>query len=207
MKTWCGGFWALAVVGIMGVTAHADQLRGVVQSIDAETRKVVVKEAGTDRAVDVTIPPGVPMVTNQGVALGLGDLHAGDGLGIGHQGGVASQVQVSQAPLVGTVGSTDPDKKFIVLTPTGSDKEIRVATGDATTFATPDGKALMLKDLKQGDGVSVVYVGPKVTRVVVNVKLPELIGYVKSVAADLRSFVVTEVSTKTDTTVAVDAKT
>jgi len=200
-------FGVLVVLAATGLSARADQLRGIVQSTDAEARKIVVKEDGTDRQVDVTVPEEATLTTVLGKVLLLKDIRKGDGVGVAHRDGVATRILVTKAPLVGVVSSTDADRMRIVVTTSDPTADVEVTTAAKTTFESVGGAVLKLKDLKPGDGVSVNYDGPDVVKVVINPKAPELIGHVKSVAADLKSIVVTEVGSGADTTVTINDKT
>ena len=64
-----------------------------------------------------------------------------------------------------------------------------------------------LKELKTGDGLGVAHTAGLASKIVVNVKPSELIGHVKSVGANLKTFVVTETGTNTDGTVAINSDT
>jgi len=207
MRTSRSAFWLLVALGATGLTARADQLRGVVRSVDAQAKKLMVKETGTDRLIDVMVPEEARLETTRGTKMLLKELHKGDGVGITHTDGVASQILVNQAPLLGTVSSLDPDDMKLVLTPTGSDKEVDVTTTSRTTFENASGKDLTFKDLKSGDLIAVHYDGPEVSQIVVKEKPDELVGHIKSVAGDLKSMVVTELKSNADTTIGINAKT
>lgn len=191
-------FWALT-----GGQAWAEQLVGVVKSIDTQQRKLVVVEDTTDRVVDVTITPDTAIAANGGRPLTLKGLKKGDGVGIAHNAGVATSILVNQAALVGVVEKVDLDAKTFVVDEKDTDRDVKVAVLPRTTIETKGGKLYTFKDLKTGDGVSVVYDGEDVARVTVNARPTELTGHVKSVAADLKSLVITEVGTDHDVTVKV----
>ncbi len=105
--------------------------------------------------------------------------------------------------LSGFVKSVDAPAKKIVVTPTGKEKSVDVTVDANTVIETSAGKSLVLKDLKAGDGLGIAHVGGLASKIIVNAKLSELTGHVKSVAANLKSFVVTETGTTTDVTVVV----
>jgi Cu/Ag efflux protein CusF len=109
--------------------------------------------------------------------------------------------QVDQ--LAGVVNSVDLDGKKLVVTPTGKEKPVDVTVNDQTVIQTTGGKALALKELKTGDGLGIAHSSGLASRIVVNVKPSELTGHVKSIGANLKTFVVTETGTTTDVTVAV----
>jgi len=196
----------VAFLGI-GTLARGESLSGIVQSVDADAKKMVVKQEGTDQTVPVTVADTTPIVTDKGVPMKLNYLRKGDGVGVNHVNGTASRITVRQASLVGILVKTDLDDETFDMTPKGEEKDLRVTITKKTTFETGDGDLLALKDLKPGDGLSVKFNGPDVTKVVVNPKPPELTGYVKSVSADLQSLVVTEVGTNVDAAVRIDDKT
>jgi len=203
----CRAFALAAVFVGAGASSRADSVRGIVQSVDADARKVVVKPEGSGDNVDLSTTDATVIRTDKGVPMELPYLRKGDAVGVSYANGVATQVLVRQVPLVGILVKTDPDEKTFDMTPKGEEKDLRVTTIKETTFETYDGKVLKLQDLKPGDGISVRFNGPRVARVVVSVKPPEVTGYIKSISADLQSLVVTEVGTNVDAAVTVDDET
>lgn len=199
--------WAVVVWALAAGPARADQLVGVVKSVDTEAAKFVVAEKTTDRTFDVAVTADTAIRSAGGRALTLKGLKKGDGVGITLFNGVATAIAVDQAPLLGVVESIDLDGKKFVLDEQGTDRDVTIALGPTTTIETPDGKLRTLTQLKTGDGVSVTFNGADVAMVVVNVKPTELTGHVKSVAADLKSIIITEVGTKTEVKVAVTPRT
>lgn len=109
--------------------------------------------------------------------------------------------------LKGIVSTVDVDAKKIAVTPEGKQLNVDVMVNDQTEITTSAGKKIALKELKTGDGLGVVHTAGLASKIVVNVKPAELTGHVKSVAANLKTFVVTETGTNTDVTVAVNADT
>lgn len=109
--------------------------------------------------------------------------------------------------LTGIVSTVDVEAKKIAVTPEGKQLNVDVMVNDQTEIVTSAGKVLPLKELKTGDGLGVVHTGGLASKIVVNVKPAELTGHVKSVAANLKTFVVTETGTNTDVTVAVNTDT
>ena len=81
------------------------------------------------------------------------------------------------------------------MTPTGKEKTVDVTVNDQTVIETAAGKALPLKDLKAGDGLGIAHAAGLASKIVVDVKPAELTGHVKSVGANLKTFVVTETGT------------
>ena len=119
--------------------------------------------------------------------------------------GSARAADVEQ--LKGIVSSVDLDAKKIAVTPEGKQLNVDVTVNDQTEITNSAGKKMELKDLKAGDGLGVNHTAGLASKIVVNVKPAELTGHVKSVKADLKTFVVTETGTNTDVTVAVNADT
>jgi Cu/Ag efflux protein CusF len=109
--------------------------------------------------------------------------------------------------LAGVVSSIDLEGKKIVVTPTGKEKPVDVTVNDQTVIQTPHGKKLALKELKTGDGLGISHTAGVASKIVVNVKPDELTGHIKSIGANLKTFVVTETGTSTDVTVALSADT
>lgn len=184
-------------------TARADQLVGVVKSVDTDGRKVVVIEKLSDDNVDIAVVPATAITSSGGRPVLFKHLKKGDGVGITYINGVASVIVVDQAPVVGVIETIDPDEKTVVIDESGTDRDVKIAILPTTTIETSAGKLQKLKDLKSGDGVSVTYNGEDVVAIRVNVKPPELNGHVKSVAADLKSLVITEIGNKSEVKVAV----
>ena len=87
------------------------------------------------------------------------------------------------------------------------DAELAFDLGDLATIVTKEGKTLKVADLKQGDSVMITRDGKVVQRVEVIPKPQEITGHVKSIAANYKTFVVTETGTKRGITVAVDENT
>ena len=188
-------------------TVRADQLVGVVSSVDVQGRKIIVIVEATDDKVDVMAPPGTTLVTRSGRPTTIKVLKKGDGVGITHVNGVACAISVNQGPVLGVVEKIDLDEKSFVVDEKGTDRDVKVTLASGTTMETVGGKSYGLKDLKSGDGVSVTYDGEDVVTVTVSTKPAELTGHVKTVAADLKSLVITPIGTKAEVTVAVTAKT
>jgi len=201
------GAGAVLAIALAAAPARADQLAGIVNSVDLDGRKLVVTEKVTDKNIDIAVTPQTTIVTSQGRPLTLKVLKRGDGVGISHVGGVAATVVVNQAALRGVVSTVDIDGKKLVVTETGTNRDLDVALNSQSMIETTGGKAYKLKDLKSGDGVSITYAGSDVAKVLVNVKPPELTGHVKSVAADLKSLVVSDLENGVDVKVIVTPET
>jgi len=205
MMAWVG---ILVTPGLIAPSARAAVgLTGVINSIDLEGRKLVVKQAGTENDVPVTVTDQTRITTAQGLPLKLSDLKPNDSVGIAHQGGVATSVVVEQAALTGLVSKIDTDGKTLVVTEKGTGRDVTVPITDRTAIVTAAGKAIELKGLKTGDGVAVTYSGPSATRIAVNSKPTELSGHIKDISADMKSLVVTELGTGASIRVAVPSGT
>ena len=113
----------------------------------------------------------------------------------------------SPEKLAGIVSSVDVEAKKIAVTPTGKQLNTDVTVNDKTEIITSANKKIELKELKTGDGLGIVHTAGLASKIVVNVKPAELTGHVKSVGANLKTFVVTETGTNTDITVAVTSDT
>ena len=109
--------------------------------------------------------------------------------------------------LSGVVSSIDLEAKKIVVTPTGQEKGVDVKVNDQTELTTEAGNPIALKEIKVGDGVGLVHSAGVASKVRVAVKPSELTGHVKSIGANLKTFVVTETGTTTDVTVAIKPET
>jgi len=197
----------LLIVGLSAAQARADQLAGIVKSVNADAKKMVVVESGTDKSVDIAVDDQTRLLTNNGVSLGLKYLKKGDGVGIAYANGLASTIIVNQAILRGVVDTVDIDGKKIVVSEADTDRDVDVPVAADTAVELSSGKVLALKDVKTGDGVGIAYAGPVATKIVVNPKPPEVRGHVESVGADLKSMVIKELGTKANISVSINSKT
>jgi len=189
------------------------QLTGHVKSVDTDANKVIVTETGTGTDYAIAVNGQTLIVTTAGKPLTLKVLRKGDGLAVTQVGGLASKIVAEQAPLVGVVKSVDANAKTLVLKETsakgepGTGEDVTMTVDDQAAITTTDGKAIKLGDLKEGDGVSIAHAGDLAQKIEVNVKPDEMTGFVKSVGADLKSFVVTLTGTDKDITVVVNDET
>lgn len=182
-------------------------LVGILKSANAGARTLIVTQDGTGREIGVTVDDPVTVTNSGGKSLELDQLRPGDGVSITFDGAQAVKVAVNPAALRGLVKSIDLRKRQVVLTESGTDREVNVPLTDRAVIVTTDGKALALKDLKQGDGLAVISDGDVASKLVVRVKPPGLAGQVKSIAGNLRSFVVAEVGTGRELTIGIDDQT
>lgn len=150
----------------------ADDLSGIVKSVDVEAKKIVVTPTGKETTVDVIVNDKTVMKTEPGESIALKDLKPGDGVGVAHKGGVAIRVQVAVKPdeLTGHVKSVGTDGKTFVVKQLGTETEATVAVNDQTSIVTTIGKKVELKDLKAGDGVGIAHVNSTASKIVVNPK-------------------------------------
>ena len=163
---------ALAVSASSASAFQAEQLAGVVNSVDLEAKKIAVTPTGKEKNIDVTVNDQTVIETSGGRVLQLKELKTGDGLGIAHVGGLASKIVVNIKPseLTGHIKSVGANLKTFVVTETGTTTDITVAVTPETTIQTVMGKKIELKDLKKGDGVGISHVNSVASKVVVNVK-------------------------------------
>jgi hypothetical protein len=150
----------------------AEELSGIVKSVDVEGKKIVVTPTGKDAPVDVSVNAKTVMKTEPGEAIALKNLKPGDGVGVAHKGGVALSIQVAVKPdeLTGHVKSVGADGKTFVVTQLGSETEATVAVNDQTSIVTTEGKKVELKELKAGDGVGIAHINSTASKIVVNPK-------------------------------------
>ena len=156
---------------------------GIVKSVDAEAKKLVMTEtgakgeAGTSKDITMTVDDQTAITTTDGKAIKLGDLKEGDGVSIAHAGDLAQKidVNVNRDELTGFVKSVSADLKTFVVTLTGTTKDVTVAVNDQTMIVTTEGKTLKIKDLKEGDGVGIAHISSVAKKIVVAVKPQALI--------------------------------
>jgi Cu/Ag efflux protein CusF len=204
----------LVAFGVTAAPAPAiAQLTGHVKSVDTAANKLILTETGTGTDYVIAVNGRTLVVTREGKPLTLKDLRKGDGLAVNQIGGVASKIVAEQPRLVGIVKSVDAEAKKLVLREggakgeAGTGKDITMTVDGQTAITTTDGKSIKLGDLKEGDGVSIAHAGDLAQKIDVDVKPDELTGFVKSVGADLKSFVVTLTGTTKDVTVVVNGQT
>lgn len=166
---------SLVLVGLTGgrsTASQAEQLAGVVSTVDVDGRKIAVTPTGKEKNVDVAVDDKTIIESAAGKKLGLKDLKTGDGLGIVHTAGVASKILVNPKPaeLTGHVKSVGANLKTFVVTETGTTTDVTVAITPDTQILTTSGKKLEAKELKKGDGVGISHVNSVASKVVVNVK-------------------------------------
>jgi hypothetical protein len=109
--------------------------------------------------------------------------------------------------LSGHVESIDPAASQLVVKETVRGTDVTVAVNDRTMIVTTRGVRLSLKNLKSGDGVGIAHSGGVATKIVVNVRPPELSGRVSAIDLDAKRVVVTPLKGEKDVTVAVDDRT
>jgi len=203
---------ALLVLGVTPRPAVA-QLKGHVKSVDTTANRLVVTDTGTGTDFTLAVPPQTTIVTASGTALTFKDLRKGDGVSVIQAGGIASRIVADQARLLGTVKSTEPTAKKLVIRETlpGGEaraaKDVNLTINDETTISSSDGKTIKFGDIKVGDGVSIAHDGVLARSIETSPKPDELTGFVKSIGANLKNFVVTETGTNKAYTVAINPDT
>jgi len=197
----------LMLTGIATSQARAADRQGTILSVDMAGKKMVVLDLQTSRNIDVGLSDQTRIVTTTNKPLQIGDLKRGDKIGYTEVNGQAMNMQVQQADLKGVVSTIDVGAQKLVITEAVTDREIPVALNPNTRIETHERKSLALKDIKTGDGVAVTYSGAAPVSVVVNSKPPELKGHIKSIGADKRTIVVTEIGNNIDVTVAITPET
>jgi hypothetical protein len=197
------------MVGLTASTAivRADDLSGVVVSVEVAGRKVVVMDQATAQARNVGFVDRADIRTATGQPLQFQNLKRGDRVGIISSGGMATRVVVNQAPLKGVVSNLDLRTQKMIVTEDVTNRDIEVDLIPTTRIESITREPVVLKDIKTGDGITVVYSGATPLAVTINSKPPEMKGHIKSIAADMRSLIVTELGTNADLTVAVTPQT
>jgi hypothetical protein len=149
-----------------------EQLAGIVSSIDLEGKKIVLTPTGKESTVDILVNDQTVMKTQAGKAILLKDLKSGDGLGIAHTAGMASNILVNPKPseLTGHVKSVGANLKTFVVTETGTATDVTVAVKPDTSIVSVKGEKLALKELKKGDGVGISHINSVAMKVLVNAK-------------------------------------
>ncbi len=115
------------------------------------------------------------------------------------------------AQLTGNVKSVDTTANRLIVKETGTGIEFPIAVTGQTLVVTTTGKALTLKDLRKGDGLSVTHVGGVASKIVA--QQTRLVGTVKSADPDAKRLGIRttepkeEEGTNNDVTVRVDDQT
>jgi hypothetical protein len=186
---------------------RGDDLTGVVVSVEVAGRKIVITDQTTSQPRDVPFTAQADIRTTTGQPLQIQNLKRGDRVGIVSNGGLATRVVVNQAPLRGVVSNIDLRAQKLIVTEDGTNRDIEVDLTPTTRIESINKEPVVLKDIKTGDGISVVYSGAAPVAATINSKPPELKGHIKSIAPDMRSLIVTELGTNADLTVAVTPQT
>ncbi len=201
--------WALVAVVLAAAPARAQTVgyQGNVYSVNPQTGQLVITDALTARNFELMVTPQTRILSSLGQPLTAADLKNGDGLGVAASGAQALSIVVNQGVLRGIVSAVDPDGGTITVKESGTDRSVTVPVNAQTPVRTTGDKAVALKALKSGDGVLIQYAGRGVARIIINPKPAELTGHIKSVGADMRSLIVTEVGTNAEYKVILNPKT
>ncbi len=176
-------------------------------SVDVGQGRFTLRERTTGRQFDIAVSPSTEMVSIGGRPLSLKGIKRGDGVGIELHNGIADEIVVNQAELIGVVERVDLDGRTLTVDERGTNRDIKVPLLRSTAVVTADGRLIDLADVTSGEAVRVRFSGEVATAIFVTVKPQELAGHVKSVAADLKSVVVTELDSKADVTIELTPKT
>jgi len=200
----CAG---VLMVGFTAGTAWAADRQGTILSVDVAGKKMVVLDLQTSKNFDIAVSDQTQILTNAGKPLQLQDLRRGDKVGYTEVGGLATAMRVNQGELKGVVSTIDLKLQKLTVIEEVTNREIEVVLNPNTRIETIQRKSLDLKDVKTGDGIGVTYSGAAPVEVMINSKPPQLTGHIKSIAADMRSLIVTEIGNNVEVTVAVTPKT
>jgi len=74
------------------------ELTAYIKSVGPDKRSLLVSEVGTNAVYKVVVNPETEVVNAEGTSLAMKDLHAGDGVGIAYNQGVASKIVVAPKP-------------------------------------------------------------------------------------------------------------
>jgi Cu/Ag efflux protein CusF len=80
------------------VNVKPAELTAHVKSVAADLNSLIVTEIGSKTDVKVAVTPQTTIVTSEGKTMELKELKKGDGVGIAHEGSVASKIVVNVAP-------------------------------------------------------------------------------------------------------------
>ena len=202
----CMGLIALGLIeGPTGV--RADDVTGVVVSVEVAGKKIVVMDQSTSQPRDIAFIEQADIRTTTGKPLQIQNLKRGDRVGILYNGRLATKVVVNQVPLIGVVSTIDLQAQKLIVAEAVTNRDIEVVLNPATRVESTKHDTFAVKDIKTGDGITVVYSGAAPVEVMINSKLPELKGHIKSIAADMRSIILTELGNNADLTVAITPET
>jgi hypothetical protein len=201
--------WALAAVVLAAAPARAQTVgyQGNVYSVNPQTGQLVVTDALTARNLELVVTPQTRILSSLGQPLTVADLNKGDGLGVAASGAQALSIVVNQGVLRGVVTAVDIEGGTVTVTEHGTNRSVKVPVTAQTPVRSVTDQPVALTALKSGDGVLVQYAGRGVARVILNPKPAEVTAHVKSVGADMRSLLVTEVGTNANYKVIVTPQT
>jgi hypothetical protein len=163
------------VGGVAGsIVVNQAVLRGVVDKIDPDEKKMVIVESGTERKVTVPVSSDTTIETDGGKVLDFKQLKTGDGVGISYAGSMPTKVVVNAKPpeVKGHVESVAADLKSLVVKEVGTKADVSLEVTPKTAIVTTSGKTIELKDLKKGDGVGIAHEGSVASKIVVFVAPP-----------------------------------
>jgi len=201
--------WALVALVLAAAPAHAQTVgyQGNVYSVDPQTGQLIVTDVFTARNFELVVTPQTRILSSLGQPLTVADLKKGDGLGVAARGAQALSLVVNRGVLRGVVSTVNLDDGTVTVTETGTNRSVTVPVTAQTPVRSTSDQPVALKALKSGDGVLVRYAGRGVDRIIINPKPAEVTAHIKSVGADLRSLLVTEVGTHADYKVTVTPQT
>ena len=158
---------AVASALLSAHTARAREMKGVVKSVDPESRTIRMVLDGTGREVNVLVTEHTPIDAGQVHKLDLNRLEPGSRVVI-HDDVVAMDVMV-QGELLGTIKSVEPSSGTIVVTEESSNLDVTLSVTDKTAFQR-NHKPIAdfhLPDLEVGTGVIVLHNQEAASRVII----------------------------------------
>jgi len=145
----------------------ADDVVGIVRSVDTEKRMIVVRPNGSDSDIPISFGPQTTVVGSKGAPIGMAALRPGMSVVvIEHK--VAGHISVAEE-LRGTIESVTAEGHEFVLSEETGRRPISLRTDERTSVAAGKsrGAAIDLVDLEAGTPLSVVHAGGLATTITV----------------------------------------
>ena len=150
---------------VIASRASAEEVVGIVKSVDIGKRTIVLRPADTDQDVPITLGTQTVIVASSKSPIKLADLRPGMPV-IVNERTVAAEIVVEEE-LTGTLTSVAAEGREFVLSDNQANRAIALKTSEGTSVATGTGKgsARDLADLELGTPVSVVHANGYATTV------------------------------------------
>jgi hypothetical protein len=165
----------VAMAGLPGgEEASAADVIGTVESVDRESRTVVVEQDGTGRKVEVKITPATAIEVQGEQGIDLDHLQEGTHVVV-HDDIVAAAIRVENE-VVGTIRSVDPEGGLLVVDEPGQSVPVDYRITPETRLRHLLGRGIDAEDLRPGMPVTIVHTAGVATRIAVEDAAAGMVG-------------------------------